>query len=307
MAIDPNNSSVIYTGGYIYNGSTYVIAVSKSTDGGTTWERDTLTTDYSMCYAIAIDRTNSNVVYAGGYNGYLFKTTNGGVNWFLSNSGISGTVYDIKIGSTKANTLYAGTSSGVFKSTNAGANWTNTGLSANVQAVLINPSNENEIYAATSNGIYKSTNGGGGWTLMNTGLLNTNTTSLGIYPNNWLFCGTSGAGMYRWSLQVGTEEIDAQKDIKNISFAISPNPFKGKTIIRYMIQDTRYRKDINLRIYDASGRMVRDFSRLTVNSERSMIVWDGTDDAGGRLPSGVYFVKLEGDEFRKTEKMILLR
>jgi hypothetical protein len=107
--------------------------------------------------------------------------------------------------------------------------------------------------------------------------------------------------------QVPVYEENAQKDIKNISFAISPNPFKGKTIIRYMIQDTRYRKNINLRIYDASGRMVRDFSRLTVNSERSMIVWDGTDDAGGRLPSGVYFVKLEGDEFRKTEKMILLR
>ncbi|MCX7995451.1 MAG: hypothetical protein N3A65_06755, partial [candidate division WOR-3 bacterium] len=78
MAIDPNNSSVIYTGGYVYNGTTYVMAVSKSTDGGTTWERDTLTSDYCMCYAIAIDRNNSNIVYVGGYNNYLFKTTNGG-------------------------------------------------------------------------------------------------------------------------------------------------------------------------------------------------------------------------------------
>jgi len=310
MAIDPNNSSVIHTGGYIYNGSTYVMAVSKSTDGGTTWERDTLTTDYSICYALAVDRSNSNIVYAGGYNGYLFKTTNGGVNWFLSNSGISGTVYDIKIGSTKANTLYAGTSSGVFKSTNSGANWTNTGLSANVQAVLINPSNENEIYAATSNGIYKSTNGGGGWTLMNNGLLNTNTTSLGIYPNNWLFCGTNGAGMYRWSLQVGTEEIDAQKDIKNISFEISPNPFKGKTIIRYRIQDAGYSiqdvgQGFSLAIYDATGRVVKSFNlESCIVNQVSAMVWDGTDDVGLRVPSGVYFVRLDSGEKKHTEKVI---
>ena len=306
MAIDPNNSSVIYTGGYIYNGSTYVMAVSKSTDGGTTWERDTLTTAYSMCYALAVDRNNSNVVYAGGYNAYLFKTTNAGVNWFASNTGISGTVYDIKISPTNSNILYAGTSSGVFKSTNAGANWTNTGLSANVQAVLINPSNENEIYAATTAGIYKSTSGGGGWTLMNTGLLNTNTTSLGIYPNNWLFCGTNGAGMYRWNIQVGAEETEAQKNIKNISFQISPNPFREKTEIRFTIHDTRYRiQDINLKIYDATGRVVKSFNlESCIVNQVSAMVWDGTDDTGLRVPSGVYFVRLDSGEKKHIEKVI---
>uniref|UniRef100_A0A7V0Z5V8 T9SS type A sorting domain-containing protein n=1 Tax=candidate division WOR-3 bacterium TaxID=2052148 RepID=A0A7V0Z5V8_UNCW3 len=311
MAIDPNNSSVIYTGGYVYNGSTYVMAVSKSTNGGTAWERDTLTIDYSICYALAIDRTNSNVVYAGGYNGYLFKTTNGGVNWTLSNSGISGTIYDIKVGSTKANTLYAGTSSGVFKSTNAGANWTNTGLSANVQAVLINPSNENEFYAATTAGIYKSTSGGGAWTLMNNGLFNTNTTSLGVYPNNWLFCGTNGAGMYRWSLQVGAEEIDAQNDIQKISLQVSPNPYRNHLVIIFQIPAQGVASSqypvASIKIYDVTGRMVRDFSRSTVKGERSTIVWDGTDEAGRKLPSGIYFVRLEEGEFKKTEMVILLK
>ncbi len=294
------------------------MAVSKSTNGGTTWERDTLTTAYSMCYALAIDRTNSNVVYAGGYNGYLFKTTNGGVNWVLSNSGISGTIYDIKVGSTKANNLYAGTSSGVFKSTNAAANWTNTGLSADVQAVLINPSNENEIYAATNAGIYKSTNGGGAWTLMNNGLFNTNTTSLGIYPNNWLFCGTNGAGMYRWSLQVGAEEVDAKNDIKKISLQVSPNPFKKRLEIRYEIPDVRFEMEnepispisypisAGLKIYDVTGRMIRKWDYETIR-QSNRIIWDGTDDSGRKLPSGIYFVKLEEGEFKKTEMVILLK
>jgi len=75
-----------------------------------------------------------------------------------------------------------------------------------------------------------------------------------------------------------------------------------------MIHDTRYRiPDISLKIYDVSGRIVRDLLRLTVNGERSTIFWDGTDDYGRKLPSGVYFVRLETDEFKKTEKAILLR
>jgi len=260
LAIDPNNSLIIHTGGYVYNGTTYVMAVSKSTDGGTTWERDTLTTDYCQCYAIAIDRSNSNVVYAGGYNAKLFKTTDGGASWVSSATGLNGTVNDIKIASTKANTVYAGTSSGVFKSTNAGGNWTNTGLSASVNAVLINPSNENEIYAATTNGIYKSTTGGGGWTAMNTGLLTTNTTSLGIYPNNWLFCGTNGTGMYCWNIQVGVEEFSGEKDIQKTMLQVVPNPFKSTTSIRVQTSAISSRqKEISMKIYDVSGRIVKRF------------------------------------------------
>ncbi len=288
------------------------MAVSKSTDGGTTWERDTLTTDYCMCYALAVDKSNSNVVYAGGYNGRLFKTTNGGVTWFSSATGLSGSVYDIKIGSTKANTVYAGTSSGVFKSTNAGASWTNTGLSASVNAVLINPSNENEIYAATSNGIYKSTTGGGGWTLMNTGLLNTNTTSLGIYPNNWLFCGTNGTGMYRWNIQVGAEEYPGERDPQKILLNTLPNPFKNTTNITFQnpansaIRNSQ--SEISLRVYDASGRLVKNllpttYYLLPINT----VVWNGTDESGEIVPAGVYFVHLEIDNQKLIEKVIKIQ
>jgi hypothetical protein len=312
LAVDPNNSSIIYTGGYTAT-SSYPMIVSKTTNGGTTWKRDTLITGAPICYAIAIDRSNTNVVYAGGDSSYLFKTTNGGVNWVLSNSGIRGTVYDIKISQTNSNTLYAGTSSGVFKSTNAGVNWTNTGLSAEVNAVLINPSNEAEIYAATTTGIYKSTNSGSSWTLMNAGLMITNTTSLGIFPNNWLFCGTYGSGMYRWNLQVGVEESNAEKEIKDVSFELLPNPFRKSLIIKYtiqdtgeMIQDTRYKiQDIRLKIYDVTGRIVKQFNYLT--SYQSPVIWFGDDDSGRRLSSGVYFVRLEDGDFKKTEKVILLR
>jgi flagellar hook assembly protein FlgD len=39
----------------------------------------------------------------------------------------------------------------------------------------------------------------------------------------------------------------------------------------------------------------------------SAIFWDGKDDSGRRLPSGVYFVRLEAGDFKQVEKAVLLR
>lgn len=278
------------------------MAVSKSTDGGTSWLRDTLTTDYCICSALRVDRSNSNVVYAGGSNAYLFKSTNAGSTWFLSNTGLSGTIYDIAIASTKANTIYAGSSSGVFKSTNAGASWTGTGLSANVQAVLINPSNENEIYAATSSGVYKSTTGGGGWALMNDGLLNTNTTSLGINPNNYLFLGTDGACMSRWNIMVGTEEH--KTDGVRAMFRVEPNPSCGWARMTYELAQAGH---VDIAVYDIQGRLVKNLISADQGQGAHSTLWNGIDEKGSQAAEGIYFCKLCIDGTQAIEKLILTR
>ncbi len=45
------------------------------------------------------------------------------------------------------------------------------------------------------------------------------------------------------------------------------------------------------------------FSVRTMGS----VCWDGCDDAGRRLPAGVYFVRLESGDFKQVEKAVLLR
>ncbi len=98
-----------------------------------------------------------------------------------------------------------------------------------------------------------------------------------------------------------------------LSFSLSkpmPNPFRNKVIIRYTIQDTRYRigenRVANIKIFDISGRLVKQFNNLTIQPF-NQVIWDGTDDSGRKLPSGVYFIRLETDGFKKNEKVILLR
>jgi len=116
--------------------------------------------------------------------------------------------------------------------------------------------------------------------------------------------------------RTGVEETAGRFTHDALRLEAQPNPFKGKLIIRYtiqdggeMIQDTRYRiPDIILKIYDVSGRIVKSFNlESCIMYHESVISWDGTDDSGRKLPSGVYFVRLESDDFKKTKKAILLR
>jgi len=111
---------------------------------------------------------------------------------------------------------------------------------------------------------------------------------------------------------IGIRETALRTTPNALHLKVYPNPFSEKTEIRYKIHDTRYTiqdvgQTFRFAIYDATGRLVRDFSRLTVNGEQSTILWDGTDNSGHKLPSGVYFVRLEAGEFKKNEKVILLR
>ena len=117
---------------------------------------------------------------------------------------------------------------------------------------------------------------------------------------------------------VGIKEVKLQTVPDPLGIEVYPNPFRNKTEIRYRISDVGQgllqepmvlsEPEVNLAIYDVTGRMVKSFNLVTCYSLlATSVVWDGTDDSGHKLPFGVYFVRLETDEFRKTEKVILLR
>ncbi|OGC41310.1 hypothetical protein A2Y85_07940 [candidate division WOR-3 bacterium RBG_13_43_14] len=298
--MDPNNNQVLYSGGYIYT-TTYLMSVSKSTDAGATWTRDTLeTTVYSTCTALRIDPSNSNLVYAGGYTGF-YKSTDAGNNWVKSSTGLTGTVNDIAIDPNNSSILYAGSSSGAFKSTNGGTNWSSTGLTG-VTSLAIDVTTSTTIYAGTSSGVYYSTNGGSNWTLMNTGLFNTNISSLGVNHNNYLFTGTDGASMYRWSLAVGMQENS--KNIVPMNISCQPNPTKGNLSINYTLG-----RDQNacLSIYDIQGRQVVELISTYQTAGDHSVIWRGTDNKGYPVPAGVYFCKLITDDVKAIEKIIMIK
>jgi flagellar hook assembly protein FlgD len=83
-----------------------------------------------------------------------------------------------------------------------------------------------------------------------------------------------------------------------------PNPFNPRTTLRF---DTPAANHIDLSVYDAAGRRVRTLRSGVIPQGRWSIVWDGTDEHGRQLASGVYFVKLLSGKFLGTSKTILMR
>src|ERR1051326_2162352 len=108
----------------------------------------------------------------------IYKTSNAGSGWILNNTGLgSPTVRALLIHPTTPSTVFAGTASGVYKSTNSGGTWSATNLTrVSVYSLNFDPTNPSIVYAGVSGGVYKSTDGGTNWTAMNNGLNYTITS-----------------------------------------------------------------------------------------------------------------------------------
>ncbi len=67
------------------------------------------------------------------------------------------------------------------------------------------------------------------------------------------------------------------------------------------------RKRAFLAVYDVAGRLVRVLIDDVVEAGPRDVTWDGKDNAGRGVASGVYFYRLRAGEFTDTRKMVLLR
>lgn len=294
LVADPNNGLVYWSGGELDE-----MKVSRTTNAGLTWTRYTLAAN-GYTYALAVDPTNSNIVYAGGDPG-MYKTTNSGGVWSLCSSGLSGFVYDIAINPSTTSTLYAATPNGLFKTTNSGTSWVNMGCT-NVNAVVLNPDNPAVVYAGTSSGIYESTDAGGSWTPINDGLEDTYITSLDIYPGTYLYCGTGDAGMFRWALNVGIEEHERNSTCLNL--VIQPNPVTENATMYYSIPTATH---VSLVVYDVTGRKVRFLVDQVMAPGFYTAHWDVMDAQGDPVPTGIYFGRLLIGKTQAVRKFIIVR
>ncbi|HYP29055.1 MAG TPA: SBBP repeat-containing protein [Blastocatellia bacterium] len=167
MAVDPQNSSVIYvsTGGAAGD-VIFPSGLFKSTDGGGSWSRIENGVSGSFISTIRVDPQRTSTVYAGGFSG-LFKSTDGGGSWDrigFSQEGVNA----IAIDPVRPSILYAG-STRLRKSTDGGATFGPALLEAtSINALAVDPARPLTVYAATGSagmggGVFRSTDGGAAW------------------------------------------------------------------------------------------------------------------------------------------------
>ena len=146
------------------------VGVLKSPDNGETWYSTALAGEIlGKPHKIIHHPSNNNTVYVAAGNG-LFRTTDGGLEWFheITNE----YVYDIefKPGPGNANIMYASTAIDIYRSENGGANWVEefTHPGATRIELAVTPANPDYVYAlcggnpglAQFNGLYRSTDSG---------------------------------------------------------------------------------------------------------------------------------------------------
>lgn len=84
----------------------------------------------------------------------------------------------------------------------------------------------------------------------------------------------------------------------------SPNPFNPTTRLSY---DLAKPGDVQLSVFNVLGQRVIDLVNGYQEAGSYEVVWNGTDNAGARVASGIYFYRIETSEFSDTKKMLLLK
>jgi hypothetical protein len=83
-----------------------------------------------------------------------------------------------------------------------------------------------------------------------------------------------------------------------------PNPFNPETIIEYKVPKTG---QVKMAIYNVLGQNVRTLVDAHQPAGTYTVMWDGTDNSGHKLASGLYFYQLIGENALITKKMILIK
>ncbi len=115
----------------------------------------------------------------------------------------------------------------------------------------------------------------------------------------------TGSGLAKESEVEDPEVASNQLSVTSYQLAQNyPNPFNPSTTINFALPEAA---EVSLKIYDIAGQMVQTLVDGVVQAGRHQVVWDGTNQYGVLVASGVYFYQLRAGEFKQVRKMSLVR
>ncbi len=143
--------------------------------------------------------------------------------------------------------------------------------------------------------------------------------------NRYIWSESLSSGKHSYILQniKGTEvhysqpiEVTIPNENLSLTLNVSPNPFTKKVEIRMQIPEITKMDNrnfpisqfpISLRIYDASGRLVKNLAISNFKFPVSKVTWDGRDSKDKLTPPGIYFLKLKYGQTWLSKKLVRIR
>jgi len=186
VLVDPLDSNVLYvvatvtekpTGSTAAGSETSRGELLVSTDAGKTWQQRPAvpTQDQAIILALKADPKDGRTFYASVAGGGLYKTTNGGEQWYhVGESLPAAWITTLEVNPVDTQVVYVGIWEGfVFQSRDGGTTWAPAGVvtESQISALAVDPEQPSRIYAGTSGkGLYRSDNEGWDWTSIGPGI-----------------------------------------------------------------------------------------------------------------------------------------
>ncbi|HEU4363844.1 MAG TPA: FlgD immunoglobulin-like domain containing protein [Candidatus Krumholzibacteria bacterium] len=104
---------------------------------------------------------------------------------------------------------------------------------------------------------------------------------------------------------LGDPERDPEPVVKATALvSIHPNPFNPQTTVQYRLAGAN---SVRIAIYDVRGSLVRRLVDESQPAGEHRVVWDGRDDAGRGVTTGIYFVRMIAGSYEEIRKIVLLK
>jgi len=216
---------------------------------------------------VTISKNNSSIVDVGGI--YLSQADANVVNCILWNDW-----HDILLQDTLSNVTV------IYSDIEGG--WTGEG-NIDADPLFINPNENNYQLSSTS-------------PCINTGIPDTTGLHIPITDLNGnprIYDDIIDMGCYEWQgIDVDPEPIEPNK----FTITCFPNPFSTSTSIKFS-NTSEITEDTEIKIYNIKGQLIKTISSFP-NPSLGMqeLVWDGKDESGNDVKSGVYFYKIDNDD-----------
>jgi len=113
-------------------------------------------------------------------------------------------------------------------------------------------------------------------------------------------------GVYELTILQGVSDVPDEPDLPVLTAltGVHPNPFNPQTTISY---ELAVAADVELEIYDVKGALVRRLVSESMPVGRHAAVWNGEDDGGARVASGVYLARFNAGAYRDVIKLVMVK
>jgi subtilisin-like proprotein convertase family protein len=135
----------------------------------------------------------------------------------------------------------------------------------------------------------------------------TGTWTLFVSDNAGYDTGTVNSWCVKVTEEQGATGVDdgvLDAPSRHVLRGASPNPFNPVTEIAYGLPSE---SEVSIKVYDVTGRLVRVLRDGVEPAGYHSVTWDGRDDRGASVASGVYFCRMQSEEFTGSSKLVLLK